>query len=572
MSHHLRTSFVICLGILLTCVNVAAAAVPLDSMAEDLKPVSGFVVLPVDGEYLIDLDVTDGISAGDLFAVVEPGEKIVHPVTKEVLGTLDKTKGILKVTRIKSGYSYAKPLQSEGDINKGDTIRRFSNLRAVFRDITGDGESVYARLKSALPALEWQEYQSAVGSAGLAPPDQIDTDLFFVLTSGGLEVRDGKYDVLRTYPVTGVASKGPPPSRPVSPSTTVAPPAVKFEAPSAPSAGAKPEYKPSFSKTSQGNRLNYPVVMSDFIHDGDRLLLAATDGRDIRVFAVNDGVTEIARGDTGGAPDILAVHWWRETPDAELRLAVTALEDGTLESAVFTLQSDNLVPLAERIPYSLGAFDRNGDGAPELLLGQSFDIEDFFGPQVLQLQVTGKNFKASNLEFELPRGFSVQGSLLTDITGDGQTEIIFIQNNRLHIYREENLIFQSSKEIGGTLALASFENTPDPDVSRMRHTPLEVPPVAVDLDNDGVKEILAIASEMPLLQSPGIGPSIKKSWLAVFKYEKDSFIQGRIGEDSEGPLQGLTASPGKILYILTQPGSFFGKEGFSTLVRIPLAR
>ena len=95
---------------LLVCTSVASAAELLDQVRKDFKPLSGYVIMPVQGEFLIDQDGAKGVAVGDLFSVVKPGEKIVHPVTKEVLGSLDEVKALLQVTRVKSGYAYAKPL------------------------------------------------------------------------------------------------------------------------------------------------------------------------------------------------------------------------------------------------------------------------------------------------------------------------------------------------------------------------------------------------------------------------------------------------------------------------------
>ena len=138
-------------GLLLALpLTALAAGVPADAV-RDFKPLAGHVVMPVEGQFLIDLDAGKGVSAGDLFSVVKPGREIVDPVSKKVLGSLDEVKGTLEVTRVRSGYSYAKPLGTAAGIGKGDEIRRFSDMKAVFWDYTGAGEAFYAELRDALP-------------------------------------------------------------------------------------------------------------------------------------------------------------------------------------------------------------------------------------------------------------------------------------------------------------------------------------------------------------------------------------------------------------------------------------
>lgn len=101
------------------------AAAGGEKPARDGAPLSGYVVQPEGDEFLIDLDARNQIAVGDLFSVVRPGEKIIHPVSGEVLGTHDSVKGVLKVTRIKEGYSVCLPVGAHSGIQRGDVIRRY---------------------------------------------------------------------------------------------------------------------------------------------------------------------------------------------------------------------------------------------------------------------------------------------------------------------------------------------------------------------------------------------------------------------------------------------------------------
>ncbi len=180
---------------------IPAQAGLIDQITEDFRPLSGYIVKSVENEFIIDLDQSHGISKGDLFSVVNIGEEVVHPVTGKVLGFLEEAKGILQVTRLKQGYSYARLLDKSAEIKSGDPIRRFENLPAIVWDYTGDGRVFSDQLQSALPGLEWQDYDSAQLTKPetlLLPPGQSST-VYFILKDSGIEVRGPKFLVLYKY-------------------------------------------------------------------------------------------------------------------------------------------------------------------------------------------------------------------------------------------------------------------------------------------------------------------------------------------------------------------------------------
>ena len=89
---------------------LAAIAELPDNVAVDFAVVEGVVVMPINDEYIVDLDARDDLNVGDVLTLVTPGERIFHPVSKEVIGSVDNVVGFLQVTRIYTGYSYAKVL------------------------------------------------------------------------------------------------------------------------------------------------------------------------------------------------------------------------------------------------------------------------------------------------------------------------------------------------------------------------------------------------------------------------------------------------------------------------------
>ncbi len=161
VSFRLQPPIVIFIVLFVALLSIPAQAAVIDDVARDFKPISGYVIMTAGSEYLIDLDASKGVSAGDLFSVVRPGKKITHPVTGKVLGTLEEVKSILKVTRLQPGFSHTRVLGKGDSIKRGDQIRRYENIPAFFWDYSGNGEPFFFQLRNTLPSLKWQDYSSA---------------------------------------------------------------------------------------------------------------------------------------------------------------------------------------------------------------------------------------------------------------------------------------------------------------------------------------------------------------------------------------------------------------------------
>jgi hypothetical protein len=126
----------------LLCVPTQAAVI--DEVARDFKPISGYVIMEAGGEYLIDLDASKGIAAGDLFSVMRPGKKIIHPVTKKVLGTLEEVKSILKVTRFCSRGSPTPGCWGKATVSNGGTRSAAIRTSLPFSGITEEKASHFS--------------------------------------------------------------------------------------------------------------------------------------------------------------------------------------------------------------------------------------------------------------------------------------------------------------------------------------------------------------------------------------------------------------------------------------------
>lgn len=548
----------------------SAPADVLDELVRDFAPLPGVVVMPADGEFLIDRDAADGVAVGDLFSVVHPGKKIVHPVTGKVLGTLDRVKGTLQVTRIRSGYSHARPLDVKEEILPGDVVRRFELLPAAFLDTTGRGRPTFDRLRAALPGLEWT--YSAAAADGGKPPLPGGAVLAFVLGSGRLEVR-GPDRTLRSYELPGTPSDLPPPA-------STGPGKERPKEPERPAGQGRINGKAASAEFAVRGALPEGTRMADFIRDGDRLLLAVTDGTRIEVFAVGDNLVPVTAANAPRSGRIYSLHWWQPQPDLPPLLAAgIAVEENkayaptsgqTILGAIFSLREGRLTPIGEEIPYLPGSFDRDGDGVRETLLGQSFDRDIFFGNRVREIRLKGGSPAIDEPSFPIPRPFSVQGTLFADLAGDGRTETVSVRNRVLSVFQGTKLLYESSREMGGSLSVLTYDVNPGAKDRLFATAAFEVPPVAVDLDGDDRVEVVAIASEGS--GALGLGSGIRKSWLATLDYRDGRFVRGTLGPELETPLQGLYPDRNGMYVVATRsPSSLTRQNGESLLLFLPFS-
>ena len=175
---------------LLCCPSIVFAELA-DDVQADFAVAAGLVVMPINDEYIVDLDARDDLAIGDILTLVTPGKKIFHPVSKELIGSVDEVVGFLQVSRIYSGYSYAKVLSEGLQPANGARVKRFEQVPARFVDNTENGSELVRELKVNLPQFEW-----------LAESDSDRALLTFTLQGETLDVRDQQANSLRKYSVT----------------------------------------------------------------------------------------------------------------------------------------------------------------------------------------------------------------------------------------------------------------------------------------------------------------------------------------------------------------------------------
>jgi len=545
------------MGVVLT--SLPALAALEDRVAADFEPLDGYVVMKEGDEFIIDLDAGHGLQQGDIFAVAGPGKEIIHPVTKKVLGKLESVKGVLKVTRINNGYSFARVLDGADEIRRADPIRRNTLLPAVFWDYSGNGEPLFLKLQGKLPQLKWVEYHQAQKQRPPEPKATTATEsaLVFVLTDDRLEVRDPEFILMRQYP-TGAAVSQPTttPSTP-APAVAVTPDTQKGAAPAA----TAPVVTPEFNTVQTIATMPNTSLMADFLTVNGNLWMASTSGSTIEIFNFDQELVPVATARPGVQARVLTLSWWVPKTAKQPHLAASVWAGNGVSSLIYRMEGSRLIVAAQEIPRILGTFDLDGDGMPETLLGQNYDGEEFFGVHIRRLELSGDTVRSAALDLKLPRRFTVVGSLIADLTGDGNLECAFIRNRNLYIFSGDARQFKSGKNMGGSISFLTYDAYPGSEINPKTATAaFEVSPLAVDIDGDGKKELLAVGSERSVIGSLGISPGLNKTWVGVLRYKDGRFTSGKLGEEFELALQGLTIHQRQLLLVATEPGDFMDRH------------
>ena len=546
------------------CFALTAGAATLADIVKDMQPLEGYVVDKVSGQIIINLGKEAGVKKGDLFTVFQKGKKLVDPATGKVLGTVENRSAVIGVTRVEKIFSYARPMQKKGKIKRGDKVVRFKELTAATEDKTGRAGHFFFQLKESLPDLDWQD-------------DAEQAELVFVRDNNLLKVLDKRGKVLREYEVNAPVAAAP--AAPQAQATNQYAPvyaagAAGGMAAVAAGTGGKIRYDMETYGYNQGGVLPFSAIMGDFTQIDNQEYLTVIREHEVRVFQLQEqGLLPVARFKVP-LVKLVSVCWWQPTTGGDY-VAATGFDkdEQKVSSLLFRFAGGRLMPVQQDLPYIVGSNDVDGDGRPETLLGQEFDQDVFFGRAIRQLSLSGSKIRSSRYSgAALPSSFRVAGGTLFKQPQSGVTTAAYILANKLHIAEGGRDIYTSGKEMGGSVSAVRYEQNPD-DINPLFSTAnIEIRPLAVDIDNDGSREILVPSADLSVFSSVGGANTIKKTWVSVLKRTGvGSYMKGKIGGNYDQYIQAM-GSANNTLYLLTvDPGGIFSdSRGSSRLLILPL--
>jgi hypothetical protein len=525
----------------------AVGAEPLlERLFRDFETLFGSVSEVSEGMILIDLGSEQGVSQGDIFTAVSDSRPPAPQFSRQ--------KGLLRVVQIKPRFSVAIPFDKTSEIRKGDSVRRYEDIRATFWDYTGKGEPLFFQIRNHLSSLIWESYMSAQkerpAKPQLAPGPP---KLFFILSEETLEIRDPEFELIQTYPVGEMPEQAEGPARPA-----VLPPPVFPH-----------DEQPALSEFGTIVTWSESMMMADFLMTGQNRLMAVTDGKSIQVFHMEEKASPVKIAENASGGKIIYLKWWQPKNSDKFCLAVTTWVHEGIRGVVYVLSDGKLLPIKEQLPFILGTFDMDGNGTLETLMGQSFERKEFWGRQIKSWNFVNGALREAGIQIEIPASFTIAGSTFADLTGNGKLETVVVHNKQLFIYEGSELLYRLSEEIGGSLSSITYEIYPTARETTPITVSFELSPVVADIDADGRPELVVITSERPFFNIGGT-PTIKKSRLLSLDYRDGRFLKAYWGKEIDGAIQGLSIVSDRMIVLASEPTSWLRGKTQSHLLVFPL--
>ena len=564
-----------CLGVIIflaTSLPVSAAA----SMTR-FQPLSGYLVQVGPQGVVVDCGRKKGVAVGDLFAVLQPGPPLIHPVTGRSMGVQERLVAALKVMRVEADYAICRPLKRyfRVPLNRGLLVKRFASMAALFIDLNGNGIEIFSRIREELPQLDWADYgvglqhRQALRRPG--GPGAMGYDLYVVNEGHNLTFYNGDQELVAAWNAAQFSGLGS-----LSDST----------AERSQNRGKKGKYGLSTTEASKAILTRYRQMakvnlvvkgmdVGDLDNDGI-LEMVFTDGEKIFVYQMTDkglkysyryhfdkwgSIVNILVGDiTGDHKDEILVNTFKET------------EDG-FSSFVIAKKEGKYRIVADNIPFVMGFLGGKSVADKGVyFVGQGFAEEELFNSTVSRLQFKDGEVVSTG-QFSVPMGFTLPGAVYEDINNDRIKELCFInKQNFLVIYQGSKRLWVSDERLAGSLHDVQYEV----GTQRMSYTEkrqISSPLRAYDLDGDGVKEILLIDNESGMSTALGEYGFLKKGHVKMVRNSGNGFVVQKVTGVIGGPVQGMQIVKDELVCAMVKRGDdLLQLSGKTFLLAFPLPR
>jgi len=423
----------------------------------DLQTAVGTILMPIGDEYLIDLDASSNLNQGDIVTLLTDGEKIIQPITKEIIGTVERPRGFFKVTKIKSGYSYIKPISENLSPKKGDKISRYDQVptRLV---LSADAEQQKAaKIKATLNQFNWLEDSSL--SKAL---------LIFKVTDNQLTITDSNNNMLYQYELRD--NKAVPLYKPKNPVThvytdksttgilntafeaivgTVSPDRMKLMDPK--SGAIRPGHETMAgawsSPTIKGNPVG--IAVADFDGDGSNEIAIALQSQLFISRVIQQKYRQLSEIKIPKGLKLLSIETADLDKNGSPEIYITAASGDNLRSLAIRYTSGDYVVFAKDLPWYLRSvyFPERG----KLLIGQKRGPSgNHFIGQPFRI-----NLRESNLSdgeaIQLPHGINLF-AFTPFLGGKNMLYYAYLNvNGKLSIITSQGLeVWQSNDAFGGS--------------------------------------------------------------------------------------------------------------------------
>lgn len=509
---------------------------PFASLVEQVQaffPKVGGEVVEVRGQQLtLSLGRRDGVQPGVELALYREGRELRHPKTGEVLGRTEEALGRVRVGQVFEAYSVAGLVEGSG-AQPGDKVRvSAGKIRLTLVPLSSGVRD--AQVEAAVQELTEELNQTGrfqvmagdalalrLGQDGVAPEDAVEGKGL-----GAAAGRLGSENVLavlfkrvQNRPFMEVRLFSDPAVPPLMKTALFVPSSVKPQPKGQFSADASnrpvPQAKPrsllarllggeleagSYSSGESSiplrevARVSYPVLAMDVaMQPSDKIpRVAMSDGEKVYLYRIVDQKLEpewtfnarsigavislqLADLDGDGVLEVVANRW-----DSR----------AGLNSFILTAKGGAPRYLVEFVNDILYAVDAKGEGIKQTLWAQRVSGDTFFTEgHANEVAVRGGKLVVVK-PLRVPAAFRATGAVMSNITGKDTRSLAFVDaSGRLQIASEDQDFWRSSTLVGGGYSTVELMK-PQGQTTRTYFFKMEPAPLAVDLDGDGIDEIV----------------------------------------------------------------------------------
>jgi hypothetical protein len=516
----------------------AAPSAPITALVDQLIalfPKLQGEVLEVQGETMtLGAGRKDGARAGLEVEVYREGREIKHPRTGQVVGRAELSVGAIRIADAQESFSTAR-VGPGSDVKAGDLFRvPGDKIRIVLLPLRGsvrEGlvEAATQELVERLGATG--RFQVSMGDAAnvYLREQQIPAEDFLAGKGVAEVAKRFKYDNLlavhfkrvdgRAYMESRFFGGGRPDA--VASAGFFVPPAIRAASQGSQfSASAKgdnrPQAKPrsllarllggdleagSYSSAEstiplrEAARFPFPVLAMDIaIAPKDKLArMAVSDGEKVHMYRVVERKMEFEwLTSVRGFGAVFALHLVDLDGDGFLEVVGSRYHpEAGLTS--FAIEAKNGKPrvIADDINEFLFAVDAKREGHKQTLWAQRFSPDTFFTPGQADEVKIKKGRAVVERPVRVPAVFRPMGAAFSNIMGKDTWSLALIdEQSRLQITSEREELWRSTTLMGGGLSTVELIKK-DIRGGRSSFHRIEPTPLAVDLDGDGVDELIA---------------------------------------------------------------------------------
>ncbi|MEA1924227.1 MAG: VCBS repeat-containing protein, partial [Pseudomonadota bacterium] len=541
------------------------------------KPLSGYLVQVGPQGIVVDCGRKKGVAVGDLFAVLQPGPPLIHPVTGRPMGVQERLVASLKVMRVEADYAICRPLRRylRVPLVRGSLVRRFDEMAALFIDLNGNGIELFSRIREELPQLDWADYgvglrhRQALQRPG--GPGAMGYDLYVVNQGRNLTFYNGDQELVAAWDADQISGRNIAHSS-VAGGSSGKGGKGKY---GLSTTGADRAILTSYREMAKVNLVVMGMDVGDLDNDGISEMVF-TDGEKIFVYQITQKglkysyryyfekwgtIVNIVVGDINGdRRDEIIVNTFNET------------EDGFSSFVISKIKGKYRI-IADNIPFVLGLLGgRSVADKGVYFVGQGFEEEELFASTVSRLKF--KNGKVSSTSrFNVPMGFTLPGAVYGDVNNDKINELCFInKNNFLEIYQGSKRLWLSEERLAGSLQDVQYEVGTE-KVSYTEKRQISAPMRIYDIDGDGTKEILIVDNKSGMSTSFGEFGFLNQGHVRMIRYSGRNFDVQKVTGAIGGPLQGIQIVKDELICAMVKRGEDILKiSGTTYLFAFPLPR